>query len=233
MAHNNITFSVDLFKLAKYELDFLSTVDQCAALSEPAVIEAAIRRYEQMWLPLIAAAQDSNSLAPPLDVHWVWHCHMLSPYNYQDDCKRIVGRVIDHAVRSPQDLIAAREKAAHIWESKYASEPFNLVVRLFSREEQLSYTRLSRYDLTAATKRQAKFFYNVSLPHYKDNRFLAIATERYKKFLYVKQCHRDALLIPCYDIDLLWHTHQLHPAIYESGYRSNTGTHVEPRRQSG
>jgi hypothetical protein len=85
MAHKNITFSVDLFKLAKYELGFLSTVDLCASLSEPTVIETAIRRYEQLWLPLIAAAKDSNSLAPPIDLSWVWHCHMVSPYNYRDD----------------------------------------------------------------------------------------------------------------------------------------------------
>jgi hypothetical protein len=217
MAYTDLTFSVELLQLAKYELDFLSAVDQCASLSDPAVIDVAIRRYEQLWLPLIAAAKNFNSLAPPLDVHWIWHCHMLSPYNYQVDCQQIVGKVVDHAVRSTEDLIAARKKTARIWKEKYATEPFDLVLTLPSSEPAIQplYTRVSRYDLAAAVGRQAKFFYNVSLPHYKDDRFLSFAAERYKKFLYVKQQHQDALLIPCYDIDLLWHTHQLHPAVYE------------------
>jgi hypothetical protein len=124
--------------------------------------------------------------------------------------------VVDHAVRSTGDLIEARQRAALIWKKKYAAEPFVLMLPSSQPEQQPSYTRVSRYDLAAAVGRQAKFFYNVSLPHYKDDRFLSFAAERYKKFLYVKQRYRNAVLIPCYDIDLLWHTHQLHPAIYET-----------------
>ena len=27
--------------------------------------------------------------------------------------------------------------------------------------------------------------------------------------------HADAFLVPCYDMDLAWHTHQLHPHYYK------------------
>jgi len=70
------------------------------------------------------------------------------------------------------------------------------------------------YDLVAAVRRQSKFFYHVSLPHYSDERFLQTALERYRKFIGLKQRHHDAVLVPSYDIDLAWHTHQLHPLQY-------------------
>ena len=37
---------------------------------------------------------------------------------------------------------------------------------------------------------------------------------RYKMYLALKQEHKDKFLVPCYDIDLVWHTHQVHPTLY-------------------
>lgn len=42
------------------------------------------------------------------------------------------------------------------------------------------YTMESSYDLVGAVQRQSAFFYNVSLPHYKDSGFLQSAISRYK-----------------------------------------------------
>jgi len=96
---------------------------------------------------------------------------------------------------------------------KYPHEPFEFEHTTVGVNE---YQRLSGYDLEAATRRQTKFFYNVSLPHYRDPKFLEIAEDRYRKFLHLKRVNRDALLIPCYDIDLVWHTHQLYPIKYNT-----------------
>ena len=49
----------------------------------------------------------------------------------------------------------------------------------------------------------------VSLPHYRDEAFLKKSIVRYKKFLYLKSMHRDKFIVPCYDIDVVWHTHQV------------------------
>ena len=40
------------------------------------------------------------------------------------------------------------------------------------------------------------------------------ALVRYKMYLALKKSHPDKFLVPCYDIDLVWHTHQVHPALY-------------------
>jgi len=56
----------------------------------------------------------------------------------------------------------------------------------------------------------------VSLPHYRSDQFLKNAVTRYKKFLHLKRVASDVFLVPCYDFDLVWHAHQLHPVIYSS-----------------
>lgn len=44
------------------------------------------------------------------------------------------------------------------------------------------YVPQSSYDLVGAVVRQSAFYYNVSLPHYKDDGFLSNAILRYKVF---------------------------------------------------
>ena len=195
----------------RHELDFLRTVSESTHLADPDVISNAVRRYERFWLPL-AAESGLMSLCPPDDVHWVWHCHMLSPYHYEHDCLRLVGKVVDHSVRPTTQLAELRRTTTDVWKNKYNNEPFD-VANIKPPAER--HERLSSYDLIAAVQRQSKFCYNVSLPHYRDERFLQKAVARYRNFISLKLRHRDAILVPSYDIDLAWHTHQLHPLLYK------------------
>ncbi|CAD6189876.1 unnamed protein product [Caenorhabditis auriculariae] len=76
--------SVDLVVAAQREANFLRMIDRKAPLLyEADVVNQAIRRYESYWLPMQATHPDMNVI-PPLDVHWVWHTHMLSPIHYQE-----------------------------------------------------------------------------------------------------------------------------------------------------
>lgn len=51
-----------------------------------------------------------------------------------------------------------------------------------------------------------------------DGRFLEAAVARYKGFLHLIKTNQDRSLklfcVPTYDIDLIWHSHQLHPLSY-------------------
>ncbi len=49
----------------------------------------------------------------------------------------------------------------------------------------------------------------VSLPHYRTTKFLVRALQRYQMFLRLKKLYPEEFLVPCYDIDLIWHTHQV------------------------
>lgn len=56
------------------------------------------------------------------------------------------------------------------------------------------------------------------MPYWNDNAFLEGAVARYKGFLHLFKRDRERSMnrfcVPTYDIDLIWHSHQLHPASY-------------------
>lgn len=58
----------------------------------------------------------------------------------------------------------------------------------------------------------------VSRPHMNNQHFLEGAVARYKGFLYLIKRNRERSIkcfcVPTYDIDLIWHSHQLHPVSY-------------------
>ncbi|CAA3015352.1 Hypothetical predicted protein [Olea europaea subsp. europaea] len=83
---------------------------------------------------------------------------------------------------------------------------------------KLGSQKFTKYDLVLAVKRQSPFFYQVSMPHMKNDRYLEGAVARYKGFLHIIRRNKERFIksfsVPTYDIDLIWHTHQLHPASY-------------------
>ena len=71
--------------------NFLLSVPPCLVRPGPA-LSAALRRYETIWLPLLAKTSqlpDSRTLVPPPDVAWVWIVHLLAPEHYHEDMAKI------------------------------------------------------------------------------------------------------------------------------------------------
>ena len=220
---NSLTLSRHLnFKDAcNYELDFLGRIDRDGHLYyNEEFLKVAIKRYEKYWLPLLASLSDSNSedlmYAPPLDVHWVWHVHMLAPVSYRTDCLAVTGgnRVLNHQLNSLTSTDAKREKTRMSWNRRYPNVPFEISDVSGYRDDDTDFQSKITYDINAAAQRQGAFYYQVSLPHYKDNDFMGDAFLRYKMYLALKRDNKEKFLVPCYDIDLVWHTHQVHPALY-------------------
>lgn len=94
-------------------------------------------------------------------------------------------------------------------------EPYDLDLdKAISETEE----RTTTYDLVSAVKRQCPFYYQVSRPHVDNDVFLQEAVARYKAFLYLIKRNRERSVklfcVPTYDIDLIWHTHQLHALSY-------------------
>ncbi|CAK5054407.1 unnamed protein product [Meloidogyne enterolobii] len=172
------------------------------------VVANAIRRYECFWLPAQASKPDLLNI-PPLDVHWVWHVHMLSPVSYREDCAAICGTVVDHKLLSADEIQQRYEQSVSAWNNFCPEEPYE-----FLSSSSKPYKQKSKYDIVEAVQRQRNFNYQISLPHYTSPRFLNDAIDRYINFLQLKQTYSDQFLTPCYDFDLVWHTHQVHPEDY-------------------
>ena len=214
---------IDLAKSASYELDFLKKYDN-NILMDPDIVKVSAWRYEHLWLPFMANMSQDHiqdlELLPPADVHWIWHVHMLSPSHYANDCKKRFGRIFNHELRSAEVVKAKRASTKQVWKKVYPNYPFDLplspgkITRLYSDLKHSSVSTRLSYDVIAASFRQRSFFYNVSLPHYRNRDFLSQALDRYEKFLKLKKLVGTEFIVPCYDIDLIWHTHQVHPVIY-------------------
>ena len=212
-----LAFNVDLYKQALYQLKFLKAVENVPELKRSDILERAVYRYERFWLPLAADHPDA-CLVAPLDIEWVWHCHMLSPVAYERDCETIVGKTINHSLHSQASFAKEQSISQEYWLQKYGdkAEPFILdYSSATDGNDVVQYNSKLTHDIIAAASRQASFYYQVSLPHYEDKNFLEHSILRYKQFLFIKTRVEQDFLVPCYDIDLIWHTHLLNPVAYK------------------
>ena len=178
---------LNLIQEAKTELDFLALVDDFPSLYAGPVLKNAIRRYEMFWLPLAAReGSASRLLAAPLDIAWVWYLHMLSPQDYEQDCMNIVSQVVDHLPMDRYQRGRGLQNARYLGEKTYPTEQFEVDLNYPTSFTQ-PYRLKIRYDIERASYCQSKFYYQVSLSHFTDNKFLASAVERYEHHLYLKK----------------------------------------------
>ncbi|XP_078366083.1 uncharacterized protein LOC144650309 [Oculina patagonica] len=216
---------IDLIQAARNELSFLKLVDEYPSLYTGPVLKNAIRRYETLWLPLASKQGETRSkgqettkssgvLAAPLDIAWVWHVHMLAPHYYEKDCMNVVSNLVDHAPLNSSQREEGLQEARRVWRRMYPVDPFEVDITE-SPAVVTEYKSRIQYNLEEACYRQSKFYYQVSLPHYYDEEFLKKAVERYEYHLQLIKQHPEVFMVPCYDIDLIWHAHQLHPLNYK------------------
>ena len=196
-------------------LDFLVEVDEFPGLYTGPILRNAIRRYEVFWLPLAAKqGKESRDLAAPLDIAWVWHVHMLAAYSYEQDCLNIVSHVIDHTPMSRYQRQEGLQKARYIWEACYPEEAFEVDLSQ-PTPVFMPYKMKIQHDLEKACYHHSTFYYQVSLPHYADRKFLAKAVERYEFHLELKSRNPHIPMVLCCDVDLVRRSHKQHPLNYK------------------
>lgn len=95
---SQIQLSVDLKQPALDHLTFLKEYFEHPEFLQKQAREYAVYRYEVFWLPFLAENSEFDVL-PPLDIHFVWHSHMLAPIAYSSDCERLFGKILSNQVR--------------------------------------------------------------------------------------------------------------------------------------
>ncbi|KAJ8446288.1 hypothetical protein Cgig2_005819 [Carnegiea gigantea] len=222
-----IAVSVDLIPAAKQLLQFLAAIDRNRHLYQGPTLDRAIHRYQNCWLPLLAKQAEfdvlEGPLVVPLDCEWIWHCHRLNPTCYKADCKHRYGRILDNfnIVSTIQGTLS--KQTEEIWTRMYPDEPFQLdlsspCLESYEVNKLANAQDSTDYDLASAVKRQSPFFYQVARPFMGNEIFLKEAVARYKGFLHLIKRNKEKSIrqfcVPTFDIDLIWHAHQLHPALY-------------------
>lgn len=232
MGNNLIKFpsKVDLVTAAQAEYDFVRLVEKYPALYSQPVLHNAMVRYETYWLPLVS--QHNEYLPAPLDIEWLWHCHILNPIAYVEDCQKHFGKVIDHRPMLLSETLRARSRS--LWSQKYPSIPYD--VDLDNSNPTLldpEFQRKCSYDYASAAQRQRSFNYNSSLPHFRDVKFLKKAVKRYKIMITLKRDNPKTFIVPCYDNDLIWHTHQQFVTLYQEDTKSVLGKILDHNDEPG
>ncbi|EEF35015.1 glycine-rich domain-containing protein 1 [Ricinus communis] len=221
-----ISITVDLVAAAKQQLSFLAEVDKHRELYEGPALDRAIYRYRYCWLPLLAkhlqAQVSEGPLVVPLDCEWIWHCHRLNPVHYIKDCKEFYGKILGNWNIVSSTQATCKKQTEEIWNRMYPNEPYELKlssqISVASGDNVQQAQKSTNYDLISAVKRQSPFYYQVSRAHMNDDSFLQESVARYKGFLHLIKRNQERSIrqfcVPTYDIDLIWHSHQLHPVAY-------------------
>ena len=225
MKNQGLNISVDLVLTTRRHLDLLLCFYKTKALWHKSVILKAFKRYNECWLPLFKEhGSDVLHIAPPLDVYFVWYLHMLAARSYHLDCLSRFGRVFYHEFDlSLNQYFQAVKQTRDLWKEKFPFVPFDIDLNVVCEDDSSNVlataedTNLPPFCMRAT--KELLFYYDVSLPHYKDETFLVNAVERYLKFLVtIKNDPASSQQAPPEDIPvdviLVWKTHKLHPISY-------------------
>ncbi|KAG9129769.1 hypothetical protein Leryth_015467 [Lithospermum erythrorhizon] len=221
-----IKVNVDLIAEAKQQLEFLASVDRNRWLYHGTALHTAIYRYNSCWIPMLAKHLEfpffEGKLVVPLDCDWIWHCHRLNPVQYKSDCEEMYGKILDSRITVSSIQGTSEKETEEVWKKLYPNEPYQSdptsVLSDNNVEKIVADGKFTKYDLISAVERQSPFFYQVSRTHMSNDLYLEGAVARYKAFLYLIKRNQERSIrsfsVPTYDIDLIWHTHQLHPVSY-------------------
>ncbi|XP_045206803.2 uncharacterized protein LOC123559048 [Mercenaria mercenaria] len=215
-AASKLMFSIDLLPQVSRHIDFLEKVAEIPDLKDEHVLRRAAYRYEKYWIPLAAEHRD-ECLTAPLDIEWIWHCHMLSPKNYESDCIALVGTVVNHTFYNKQERALCLQAAKKHWLQKYGDkdEPFAMEYSILDKDAVENFTSSLSYDLVAAAQRQSTFYDKIASTEYKNEENHENVNERYKQYIYLCKLLPSLPLTPSIGIDLMWHTHQSNPLAYK------------------
>ncbi|KAK6143895.1 hypothetical protein DH2020_024243 [Rehmannia glutinosa] len=211
-----LRFSVDLVAASRRNLGFLRLVFDSHWLHQKSTVLEAIRRYDELWMPLIADLTTGSKppmILPPLDVEWVWYCHTLNPANYKHYCESRFSKLIGKpAIFDEENEEYALNRCREIWESNFPSEPFE-------NESDTNFEHHSSViseDLLDQVSKQRNLYRRFSEPYYSEMVYLVAAKQRYKGFIYMVHRFADecSCFVPTSDVLLMWLTHQSYPTVY-------------------
>ncbi|CAA0815602.1 Protein of unknown function (DUF1399 [Striga hermonthica] len=215
-----VRFGIDLVAAARRNLGFLRHVSDSSWLHHESAIVEAIRRYHQLWMPLIAdltAGIKPPMILPPLDIEWVWFCHTLNPANYRNYCESRFSKIIGKpAIFDEENEEYALDRCREIWESKFQTDPFEYEPEPEPEPEHGSASVVSE-DLFDMVWKLRNLYQIFSEPFYWEMVYLVAARQRYKGFIHMVHRFADecsSLLVPTSDVLLVWLTHQSYPTVY-------------------
>ncbi|OIV90878.1 hypothetical protein TanjilG_15611 [Lupinus angustifolius] len=217
-----IRLGIDLVSASRRNIEFLRNVADSVWLHHRAILVEAIRRYHDLWMPLISNLTVPGSappmILPPFDVEWVWFCHTLNPVSYLEYCERRFSKVIGRAaIFDEENREYALMRCREIWSTEYPSQPFENEASWDSEENGPRKEDVVFKEVEAVEEKRRLLCSMFGEGYRSEVVYLVAARKRYKRFLYMLQRfgHQSSTrLVPTSDILLIWLTHQSYPTVY-------------------
>ncbi|CAI0551701.1 unnamed protein product [Linum tenue] len=233
-----VRVSLDLVSAARRNIGFLRNVSESLWLHEPGCLAEAVRRYDELWMPLVSDLMINNvgstvpMILPPFDVEWVWFSHCLNPENYRQYCEQRFSKLIGKpTILNSENEEYAVTRCKKLWLQKYPNEPFE---NESTTESQDSAVLTSHQDLLIKeVTKNREIYTKLSWPYMSEIVYLIAAKQRYKGFLFLLQsgfmdgCRSK--FVPCLDILLMLITHQSYPTVYAEDLKEMERTHSMAR----
>lgn len=205
---------LDLVELCSSHVQFLQYMHGTGVTQN--VNPKSVYRYQHFWLPMVAeyhqqGLSKTESLTPPPDIAWLWHCHRLAPAAYRKFIQqeyKIYGRtndcrssILDFNDPVQPYALGCNTFTEDFWGRLYPNEDF-----LLSSSDGPTNTLLKSVvggvDLLESSRIQASFLWQVQ-----EVQVQSKSQDEYRRFLQLSKVPRSFKLIPTFEIDLMWHTH--------------------------
>ncbi|KAJ0079811.1 hypothetical protein Patl1_22336 [Pistacia atlantica] len=223
-----IRIGVDLVSATRRNIGFLRTVNESQWLHERATVVEAIRRYDELWMPLICDLTVGSTPArilPPFDIEWqpntILHSfndievtNIISQVSYRQYCESRFSKLIGKpAIFDEENEEYALMRCKEIWINRYPAEPFENEVDSDSSDNPVV---IVNEDILTEVKRQRFLYSKFSEPYMCEIVYLIAARQRYKGFLFMLDKFTDecSCFVPAFDIQLMWITHLSYPTVY-------------------
>ncbi|KAJ9185959.1 hypothetical protein P3X46_005526 [Hevea brasiliensis] len=225
---DTVRLTLDLVSAAKRNVGFLRAVSESQWLHDRATVVEAIRRYDELWMPLmsdlVVVGSTPPMVLPPFDIEWVWFCHTLNPVSYRQYCETRFSKFLGKpAIFDEENEEYALMRCKELWMRRYPNECFeNQVDSSLLQSDPV----VKNEDLLNEVTKQRLLCSKVSWPYISELVYLIAARQRYKGFmLYVLQRFTDGCsrIVPSLDIFLMWMTHQSYPTVYAEDMKEMEG----------
>lgn len=212
-------FSVDLVTASVALIDFLVRVKRITQFEN---VEFTTKQIEEYLKFLIVQQETKKNLLPSIEVQAVWLSHMLQSCPYMvfidDNFPRV--RTCNHPITwthdmSPEELKSLEAETEELIAKKSSPSRFSASKKYWKSLTEDLTPQVVIYDRDWIVEFK-KFVWGTD---YYSKPFLEKAHFGYQKFIHLKSIRNNQVeqigFSPCPSIDLMWHTHLIHPSSYE------------------
>ncbi|CAF3110031.1 unnamed protein product [Rotaria sp. Silwood2] len=142
----------------------------------------------------------------PWQTEWIWHVHRLHPLNYQADCtKQLLNeQIVDKKVR----------QLLHKHKSNQDSKlSFPSITNRFFFVPTIDLRKAVIRQRDFLEKFQKHYLYSLDLKKFLRSQFENLV-QNYISFM--KLAQKNEMIVPTFDIDVIWHTHMRYPSQYQT-----------------